>query len=96
MKLQITQKLKDDIFGQFKGLYLSDEQHQIEISKNSSESKDIVNLNKGDSVVIDFLYHEHPKIGDIIELQDFLLKSYAKNPQKGIVIIITGKFIIFN
>jgi hypothetical protein len=102
MTLQITQNLKEDIFGQFKGIYLSDEQHKLEIFKENSEGKDIVFLNKGDFVTIDFLYLSVIKefstftLPVIIESDNFIVTSYAKNPQKGCVIVITGKFLILN
>ena len=87
MQLQIKDKIKS-IFGQYKGIYISDERLSYELHTETSEPNQIFFLNKGDTVTIDLLVPKEFVKDKIIETDSFILNLYAKNPKKGFVVII--------
>jgi len=96
MKLKIVSKIDsfpDSLFGQYYGTYLGDQTHKIEISKESSELPDIKILKKFDYVILDFLISQKSNISGLeIEVENFILRPFAKNQSNKVNVIITGKY----
>ena len=87
IKFKIT-KVQQSIFGQFEAILLSDRELKLDV--DNSPGNFTLRLNQGDNFTLDFMTQSDKyAVGEIIETPDYVLSSYAKNPQKGMVIIVT-------
>lgn len=94
MRIKLTQKTSNCIFGQYKGIYLDEKEHELLVSNGEgSESTIKLLLNQGSEVTVDFMKLSLANgvlLDEVIETDRFILTSFAKNPKMGIVVIITG------
>lgn len=91
MIIKIDKKLVNNIFGQYEGTYLSEEKRSVKINQEGKENQTIT-LSKGSKCTIDFILNADLKEDNIVDISDSIIHNYAKNPDNGLVVIVTGRY----
>ena len=88
-KIKITERLESDLFGQYKGIYLSSESRLVEGHSEVIDKIPRCNLSKMDVVYVNSsAIKSNFEVGSILEC-NCIPYIYALNPEKGIILTIT-------
>lgn len=87
MQIKIEEKLKDDLYAQYSGIYLSDEEVKVSCAGVYGGRAELT-LRKGDKIRIDTECVLRPLEGEVSCAGIFNL--YAKNINQGVLLTITN------